>query len=90
MKLSISRFCQYKRPRFWIGVLVLGVLAALVFKFYAGSSSPSGGNAASPRRAPLAPVRVAPVITTDFPVWLIGLGTVTPVYTVTVRSMVDG
>ncbi len=33
---------------------------------------------------------VAPVTTTDFPVWLIGLGTVTPVYTVTVRSMVDG
>ncbi len=83
-------FYQYKRPRFWVGLLVLGVLAVLVFKFYAGSSPTPGGSAASPRQSPLAPVSVATVITTDFPVWLTGLGTVTPVYTITVRSMVDG
>lgn len=88
MKLSMSQLFQYKRPRFWIGVLILGLLAALAFKLYVGSLH--GGNSASPRKAPLAPVSVAPVTTTDFPVWLVGLGTVTPVYTVTVRSMVDG
>ncbi len=88
MKLSMSQLFQYKRPRFWIGVLILGLLAALAFKLYVGSLH--GGKAASPRRAPLAPVSVAPVATTDFPVWLVGLGTVTPVYTVSVRSMVDG
>ena len=88
MKLSLGPLFQYKGPRFWVGVLVVVLLVVLLFKFYV--LSPTGGSAGAPRRAPLAPVSVAPVTTTDFPVWLTGLGTVTPVYTVTVRSMVDG
>ncbi len=90
MKVSMNWRYQYKRPRFWIGLLLLVALAVLFFKFYAASSSSSRDSAANARRAPMAPVSVAPVTTTDFPVWLTGLGTVTPVYTVTVRSMVDG
>lgn len=37
-----------------------------------------------------APVSVATVKSADFPVWMTGLGTVTPVYTVTLHSRVDG
>ncbi|NDU85015.1 MAG: MdtA/MuxA family multidrug efflux RND transporter periplasmic adaptor subunit [Ferrovum sp.] len=39
---------------------------------------------------PLAPVAMATAKKENFPVWLTGLGTVTPVYTVTIKSRVDG
>ncbi|MDE2343824.1 MAG: MdtA/MuxA family multidrug efflux RND transporter periplasmic adaptor subunit [Betaproteobacteria bacterium] len=76
------------RGRLFGGLLVLVLAAVLVayFKFHGASSSAPGGG----RRPPLAPVSVAVARAEDFQVWMTGLGTVTPLYTVTVHSMVDG
>ncbi len=52
------------------------------------SAAPAPGT--GPGMGKGAPVSVATVTLTDFPVWMTGLGTVTPVYTVTLHSRVDG
>src|SRR5215469_11056355 len=87
--------------RVWIWVTVV-VLAAGGFWFYRSSHGKDGQNAAAPaglgkgsgRGAGAGNFSVPVVVTTttkgDLPVYLNGLGTVTPLSTVTVRSRVDG
>jgi multidrug efflux system membrane fusion protein len=87
--------------RAWIWV-VLAVLAIAGFWYYRSSHSKDAQNAAAPS-APgkgsgrgagganfTVPVVVAATVNGDLPVYLNGLGTVTPLSTVTVRSRVDG
>jgi membrane fusion protein, multidrug efflux system len=81
------------RPRrrgVWIaaGIVVLAVIAIAVSR----SSRPSdaGKPGAQGKTQPPVPVVIAEAQTADFPVYLSGLGTVTPLATVTVRSRVDG
>ena len=92
--------------RWLFGLLVLLVIAALCWKFWPGSAAPkegagqkavaghtgrSGGmrpgfgGAAGP-----VPVRVAPAVTGDFPLYYKALGTVTALNTINVRSRVGG
>ena len=92
--------------RWLFGLLVLLVIAALCWKFWPGSAVPkegagqkavsghtgrSGGmrpgfgGAAGP-----VPVRVAPAVTGDFPLYYKALGTVTALNTINVRSRVGG
>ncbi len=69
----------------FIGLAILAI-AGLVHRFR--PSSPAQGPASHAH--PLPAVSLARAEQVDFPVWLTGLGTVTPVYTVTLKSRVDG
>ncbi|MHB8499837.1 MAG: MdtA/MuxA family multidrug efflux RND transporter periplasmic adaptor subunit [Candidatus Acidiferrales bacterium] len=89
------------KRRWWLWVLILGVIIVGIW-YYRGarSTSEAGGNAAAGaggkgRGGPgtagfTVPVVVATAEKGDLPVYLIGLGTVTAFNTVTVRSRVDG
>ena len=81
------------RPRrrgLWIGIGLVVLVAAAIAISRSGSSSSKAQAAARARTQAPIPVVVAPAQTADFPVFLTGLGTVTPLATVTVRSRVDG
>jgi multidrug efflux system membrane fusion protein len=83
------------RRRWWLFAALVAVLAGT----YAGWAylesrtvgTTAAARSADGRAAPApVPVTVARVQQADFPVYLNGLGTVQPYYTVTVRSRVDG
>ena len=78
--------------RWWVGLLVLVLLGmgAYVFVRHQGtapSGPPTRGQTAGPR--PL-PVTAVPAKVGDLNVYLTGLGAVTPLNTITVKSRVDG
>lgn len=86
--------------RWWIWLLVLAI-AAGGYWYYRNSHNKAQDAAATPGagggkgRGPgggnyAVPVVVATAQSGDLPVYFAGLGTVTPLYTVTVRSRVDG
>jgi multidrug efflux system membrane fusion protein len=79
-----------RRRGIWIaaGVVALIVLAIVVSQ--SGKSADAAKAAAKAKGQAAIPVVVAEAMTADFPVYLNGLGTVTPLATVTVRSRVDG
>lgn len=92
---------QPAKSRWWLWIVILGVVAIGIW-YYRGahSTSEAGGKAAAGisgkgRGGPGAggftvPVVVATAQKGDLPVYLIGLGTVTAFNTVTIRSRVDG
>jgi multidrug efflux system membrane fusion protein len=96
-----SSAAEPAKSRWWLWVLVLGLVASGVW-YYRGthSSSEAGSNAAPGsygKGGPGAfgmmgpvPVVVATAQKGDLPVYLIGLGSVTAFNTVTIRSRVDG
>jgi membrane fusion protein, multidrug efflux system len=74
------------------GLLAAALAAVAVFgwpRFQPGTSSATANNAKGPVPQ-VVPVTVATVEKTDFPVYLIGLGTVQGFNTVVVRTRVDG
>ena len=88
--------------RAWVWILVLAVAVA-GFWYYRSTHANKGGQQAASPAAPgsarggrpgganfTVPVVVATATKGDLPVYLNGLGTVTPLNTVTVRSRVDG
>jgi multidrug efflux system membrane fusion protein len=88
---------QHRRPlRTALRWLVFAVLAAAAWYFQPywrpWVASHLSGGAAAPARPPARPVPVTTAVTErkDLPVYLTGLGTVTALNTVTVRSRVDG
>jgi membrane fusion protein, multidrug efflux system len=81
---------SYRRAIVRYRWLLLAVLIVIVAGgYFVAIREASHGPAASAGGAPV-PVSIAEVKTADFPVWLDGLGTVTPYDTVTVKSRVDG
>jgi multidrug efflux system membrane fusion protein len=83
-----------RRRRFWIWILLLLLLGAGVYYWSKRTPAPGsatgkagqkgqGGNAA-------APVDAAKAVKGNIGVYVTGLGAVTPIYTVTVNSRVDG
>jgi multidrug efflux system membrane fusion protein len=77
-----------RRSAVWIvlAVLVLGGGAAALY----ARTEPAKQQNAQQKPPPAVPVTAQVVATSDFPVYLDGLGTVQPYDTVTVRSRVDG
>lgn len=91
------------KSKWWVWVAILAVVAAGVWYFRgARSTSEADGKTATPEQSSgkgkggfrgagmVVPVAVATAQTGDFPVYLVGLGSVTAFNTVTVRSRVDG
>jgi membrane fusion protein, multidrug efflux system len=86
-----------RRRRFWIWILLLAVLGAAAYYVWskrtakpasessgaAGGKRGQGGNAA-------APVDAAKAVKGNIGVYVTGLGAVTPIYTVTVKTQVNG
>jgi multidrug efflux system membrane fusion protein len=79
-----------RAPRFWvIGFILVGLLAAGAYYAVARPKrvQPAAAPAAGPRPVPVVTVAAR---SGDLGVYLTGLGSVTPLSTVTVRSRVDG
>jgi len=87
--------------RAWVWIVIVACIAVAGYWYYRASHSKEASNVAPPAaskpggRGPGAgnftiPVVVATATKGDLPVYLNGLGTVTPLSTVTVRSRVDG
>ena len=102
MQSSVSRNAR----RWLFGLFIVIVVAVLAWKFWPASTdsqSPAAGQAAAGQpghsggmrpgfggAAGAIPVRVAPVVTGDFPLYYKALGTVTALNTINVRSRVGG
>ena len=92
----------HPKSRWWLWVLVLGVIALGVWYYRSSKSSSQASDSATPAAAGkggrggaggagfVVPVVVATAQRGDLPVYFNGLGTVTAFNTVTVRSRVDG
>jgi multidrug efflux system membrane fusion protein len=79
------------RRRLWIvGVVILALVVIAILARTGRSSEEKKAAAAKARGQAAIPVVVAEAQTADFPVYLSGLGTITPLATVTVRPRVDG
>jgi multidrug efflux system membrane fusion protein len=89
------------KSRWWLWVLIIGVIAVGVWYFRSSRSASQTADAAAPATSgkgkggggaggPAVPVVVATAQSGDLPVYFNGLGTVTAFNTVTVRSRVDG
>jgi membrane fusion protein, multidrug efflux system len=92
------------KSRWWVWLLVLGIVAAGIWYYRSGHSKTeaenSGANApgapggygqnGAPGFNPIVPVVVATAQHGDVPIYFSGLGTVTAYNTVTVHSRVDG
>src|SRR5262252_8475872 len=79
----------WRRLLLWL--LILAIVAGFAYVIFkpAGTQSAAGGRRAIDPNRPT-PVVAAPAAVGDVNVYLNGLGTVTPLRTVTVRSRVDG
>ena len=80
------------RKRWWIVLLVVCLLALGVYALLVKTGKIPFGSAANQGKAPPPGIPVVAVQAkkTDFNIYITGLGSVTPVYTVTVKSRVDG
>jgi multidrug efflux system membrane fusion protein len=86
--------------RSWIWIVLLALLGAGAWWYFSDRSKPPAGTAQGGRQAGMqrggfdanrpTPVATAAAVSGDIPIYLNGLGTVTPLNTVTVRSRVEG
>ena len=91
---SISPGLPGKAPkrRWWVWLLALAVLGYGAYRVRKGLVAPQATTAAQGAnlRLPSVPVVAAKTQKGDIGVYITGLGAVTPIYTVTVKSRVDG
>jgi membrane fusion protein, multidrug efflux system len=80
------------RKRWWIVLLVVCLLAVGTYAVLVRTGKVPLGSAGDQRKAPVPGIPVVAVQAkkSDFSIYISGLGSVTPVYTVTVKSRVDG
>jgi membrane fusion protein, multidrug efflux system len=81
-----------RKKHLWVWLLIVALVAAAVWLIRSRQTNAQAPGAAGGRtgRAMLVPVAAAPATRGDMPVYLDGLGSVTPVYTVSVHTRVDG
>ncbi len=80
------------RSHGWVWLLILAAVAAGVWLIQSRKTNAQAPGAAGGRagRVMTVPVAAAPATLGDIPVYLDGLGSVTPLYTVSVHTRVDG
>jgi membrane fusion protein, multidrug efflux system len=83
-----------QRRRWWVYALVviLALLAFFLFRGHGSSTAPAGKSAKGGRggAASATPVVAVQAVKGNIGVYVTGLGAITPIYTVTVKSRVDG
>lgn len=81
-----------KTPRWWIWLVSIGLLAGAAYFVWtaSGDAKPRNGKPELNPADRVVPVVAMPARTADVNVYIGGLGSVTPLHTVTVRSRVDG
>ena len=91
---GISAGLPGKKPKrhWWVWLLALAVLGYGAYRVRKGMVAPRATTAAQGAnlRSPTVPVVAAKTRKGDIGVYITGLGAVTPIYTVTVKSRVDG
>ncbi len=87
--LAWSSLSRLRSAKGALGLAAILLIAGYVGWHYASASQTDSGSRQAKAPAPI-PVTVQAIQTSDFPVYLNGLGTVQPYNTVTVRSRVDG
>lgn len=78
-----GRYTQKHNLRFWLVLIAIVLFVIILFRLHTASRRKH-------RTIPPVPVVVATVKTSDMPVYIPALGSVTPTYTVTVRTQVNG
>jgi membrane fusion protein, multidrug efflux system len=81
-----------RKYRVWIWILLLVLLAAGGFFYWSKREAAKATEAATKKKAnaPGSPVEAAKAVRGNIGVYVSGLGAVTPIYTVTVHTRVDG
>jgi membrane fusion protein, multidrug efflux system len=86
-----------RRSRFWIWTLLLLLLGAVGYYYWSkrtppadGTATGQGGRKGQGANGGPAPVDAAKAIKGNIGVYVTGLGAVTPIYTVTIKTQVNG
>lgn len=77
------------RSRHWFVLILVALVVAGGYAYWIRAEEPAK-NQAKRGQAPRVPVVAMPAVQGDIGIYITGLGTVTPLHTVTVRSRVDG
>lgn len=77
------------RSRHWFVLILVALVVAGGYAYWIRAEEPAK-NQAKRGQAPSVPVVAMPAVQGDIGIYITGLGTVTPLHTVTVRSRVDG
>ncbi len=88
--LSGRRLSGSWHRRWWIWLLAASLLGIVAYTQLSRPGKTTGGSAKSGAPLQSVPVTAATAARGDIPIYLTGLGTVTPLRTVTVKSRVDG
>jgi multidrug efflux system membrane fusion protein len=78
------------KGRKWVWIVVIILLALIIFYFYRSHQRAAEAAAAAKKPVPTAPISTTTARKGDIGVYINALGTVTPVYTATITSRVDG
>jgi len=84
-----------RKHRWWVWLLALAVLAYGAYRLRKGMLAPQATTAAAPRARPARDYSAVPVVAVqaikgDIGVYFTGLGAVTPIYTIAVKSQISG